>query len=67
MNNIELIKQKGMSIIFWNIQSLYTKFESVKPDLMCFSETWLNQLILDSDLEIHNYSMIRNDRKTINN
>ena len=73
MYNIELIKQKGMSIIFWNIQSLYPKFESVKliieklqPDLMCFSEPWLNPLILDSDLEIRNYSMIRNDRKTIN-
>ena len=62
-----------MSIIFWNIKSIYPKMDAIrmianelKPDIMCFSETWLNQYIDNSDVHINGYILVRNDRKSIN-
>ena len=73
MNNRIRITEKGMSIIFWNIQSIYPKIDAIrliveelKPDIMCFSETWLNHNIDNSDVHIEGYTMSRNDRKSLN-
>ena len=74
MCNRRLIVEKGMSVIFWNIQSLYPKMdivrlicEELKPDVLCISETWLNQYVEDHDVYINNYTLVRNDRKSLNN
>ena len=40
--------------------------EELKPDILCFSETWLNHYIDDSDIHLNGYTLVRNDRKSIN-
>ena len=50
------------------------KFDSIKeriirtrPDIVCIGETWLRDMIPDSIVSIQGYTLIRNDRKILNN
>ena len=60
---------KGLKIVFLNVRSLYNKFDSIKqeidslaPDVINISETWLHNQMPDHFVSISNYSLIRNDR-----
>lgn len=61
---------KGLKIICWNVRSLVPKFaeieltiEQTSPDLVCISESWLNEVTPDSKIEINGYTLFRQDRK----
>ena len=64
---------KGLSCYFWNIRSLLPKIDSVReyvystrPSILCLSETWLKQEIPSTLINLDDYILIREDRKTIN-
>lgn len=60
---------KGLKIICWNIRSLTPKMaefeltlEKLSPDIICINESWLNETIPSSRLDITGYSLHRQDR-----
>ena len=60
---------KGLRILNLNIQSLFYKLDEINvmilesdPDIIGITETWLHDGIDDSELQIPNYTMYRNDR-----
>ena len=62
-------KARGLSICHLNVRSLLHKMDSLrllmldKPyHVITLSETWLNSSILDFELDLPGYSIIRNDR-----
>jgi hypothetical protein len=53
-----------------NIRSLYPKIDQIKSflkqhplDFLCINETWLNDTIVNSDITIDGYNIVRKDRK----
>ena len=57
------------SIMYFNCRSMLPKFDELvalcsndKPDVICLVETWLCEDVLDSELPIPNYSILRLDR-----
>ena len=55
--------------MYFNCQSIVPKFDELvclclanKPSIVCLTETWLCSDILDSELHIPNYSIVRQDR-----
>ena len=55
--------------MFWNVRSLYNKLDSIRdvvmkeqPDILNISETWLNTNILDQEIVIQGYTLVRYDR-----
>ena len=60
---------KGLMVLFWTKRSLYNKLDSIRneilnvqPDILNINETWLNKNILDQEITIEGYTLIRNDR-----
>ena len=54
-----------------NIRSLIHKVEQIQVftdqnnfDILAVNETWLDESILDSDISLNNYKILRNDRET---
>ena len=65
----ELPKARGMKISHLNVRSLLPKLDDIlillkdrSFDIFAISETWLNASILDQELHIPGYSVIRQDR-----
>lgn len=65
---------KGLKIVCWNVRSLAPKFaeieltiEQISPDIICISESWLNETTPNSRLEIDGYSLFRYDRESNKN
>ena len=63
---------KGLKVMFWNVRSLYNKFDSVKqeiellaPEVININETWLHNQMPDHFVNITDYSLVRNDRTLI--
>ena len=63
------LNAKGLKVVFWNIQSQYSKpvfvtdfVESNNFDVMVLNETWLREDITDNFISIRNYSLYRQDR-----
>ena len=63
---------KGLKMMFWNLRSLYNKFDTIKEeigklalDILNISETWLHNQMPDHFVNISNYSLVRNDRSLI--
>jgi len=59
----------NISIMYFNCRSIVPKFDELvclclanKPSIVCLTETWLCSDILDSELHIPNYSIVRQDR-----
>lgn len=57
------------SILYYNARSLLPKMDELRlvclseqPDVVCIVETWLDVNILDSEILIANYSVVRSDR-----
>ena len=60
---------KGLKMVFWNVRSMYNKFDSIKyevldfqPDIINLCETWLHNNISDNEINMNNYNMVRYDR-----
>ena len=63
-------KNKEISLVVINFQSIKNKIEelgvlldSINPDIVLGTETWLNKNIRDSEIFPHFYNVFRNDRK----
>lgn len=59
----------GLLMLSWNVRSLLKKFaefeaciDTMKPDLICLSETWLNAATPDSVVSLADFNLIRQDR-----
>ena len=57
------------SIMYFNSRSMLPKFDepvalysSYKPDIICLVETWLCEDVLDSEIHVSNYSILKLDR-----
>ena len=66
---ISVFASKGLHCFYLNIRSLLPKITEVrvlarkiKASILCFSETWLDSHITDSEVEIENFVIIRKDR-----
>ena len=66
---INLVGKRGLHITHINARSIFRKIDVFRQFLstsnisVCgVSETWLNEMVLDSMLEIPQYSMFRQDR-----
>ena len=66
---MDTVLDKGMHIIHLNVNSLLGKLDQIremfhdgKVDILTFSETKLDDSVTDVQIEIENYSVIRNDR-----
>lgn len=64
-------QKKGLSICHLNAQSLRNKtdelryiFEESNVDVICISETWLDNTVSDSMVSICGYKVFRSDRAT---
>lgn len=58
-----------LSVLYFNARSIFPKIEELRalclthhPDLVCIVESWLDNSILDSELCIDNYDIVRLDR-----
>ena len=59
----------NLRILYFNARSLYPKFDELcaqydmeKPDVVCITETWLCEDIIESECVIRGYKCIRYDR-----
>ena len=57
------------SVILSNVMSLAPKIDEIRlyaqhqsPDIMCFTETWLRNVVDDSAIHIRDYTIVRRDR-----
>ena len=62
---------KRLTVYHLNIRSLFHKLDQVKLmlmqaniDIMCVTETWLNNNISNHELAIQRYKLVRKDRST---
>ena len=69
----KLKSHKGLKLLHLNVRSLFLKidqcriaFEDAHLDIMTLSETWLNNSIPTSAVDLANYSSLRLDRKLAN-
>ena len=67
MGSINL--SKHLSFVHYNVQSLVTKLDLLYTelnefDILAFTETWLNQSVLQEDIQLHSYCLPeRKDRR----
>ena len=59
-----------LKILYFNARSIKMKMEELKvmveekkPDIIAIVESWLNEDIVDSEINLTNFEMIRIDRK----
>ena len=62
-------RNTGLKLAHINARSLYPKLDEIREiviksniDILCISETWLDNTILNSEISIPGYSIARNDR-----
>jgi exonuclease III len=63
-------KHSGLNISHINCRSLFPKLEEIsyiiycaKVDILCLTETWLDESICDNDIMIDGYTLFRKDRE----
>ena len=64
-----MVGGKPFSVMYFNCRSLLPKLDELtalcsanNPDIVCLVETWLSADILDTEVSIPNYSILRLDR-----
>ena len=69
IHNCEIFKKQGLHFVHLNVNSLLPKIDEIrllalnsKPQLISLSETKLDSTILDEEIDIHGYSIVRSDR-----
>jgi len=62
-------KQASISIVYTNCPSIYHKLDELRtlvsqhsPHVICLCETWLDDSILDDELFIPSFNLVRRDR-----
>ena len=67
--NPNSVPTRSLKILSLNVRSLLPKFDefclvcaSLSPDIICVSESWLSQDILDHEIALINYQLFRKDR-----
>lgn len=70
IDNVTLNSLKGLQIVQYNVRSLFHKIDTIRHDflmpsidLLCLSETWLNEDLPDELINIDDFQLLRNDRK----
>ena len=65
----KIAKLKGLKVAHINIHSLYPKVEEIRflllntgLDILCISETWLDEVISQGELHVDGYCLLRRDR-----
>jgi hypothetical protein len=65
----EALGKKGLHFVHLNVRSLLPKIDEIRllvckseVGVLCFTETWLDSSVCDSEIEIGNYSVFRKDR-----
>ena len=65
----DCLKQKGLHFLHINIRSLLMKIDDVQhmvneaqPSVVAVSETWCDDSVSDREVDIHGYTIVRNDR-----
>jgi len=60
---------KSLSVLYFNCRSVLPKHDELvalclsnRPDVICLVETWLSTDILDNEVAIPHYSLLRSDR-----
>ena len=58
-----------LKVLYYNVRSIVYKIDELSsncslhcPDIVCITETWLNENVLDSEICIPNYQLVRLDR-----
>ena len=69
IHNYKSFQERGLHFVHLNINSLLPKIDEIrllalnsKPHLISLSETKLDSTILDEEIDVYGYSMIRSDR-----
>ncbi len=60
---------RNVSVLYYNARSILPKIDNLaanclalSPDVVCVTETWLNDNITDSELKLLGYTIMRLDR-----
>ncbi|MCG8048051.1 MAG: hypothetical protein N0E48_20935, partial [Candidatus Thiodiazotropha endolucinida] len=66
-DNIEAAITNNFSIVHYNVQSILNKVDLLGTelknfDIICLTETWLNQGVTDDIVTIEGYKLYRRDR-----
>lgn len=66
---LDFCMAKGLHIMHLNVRSLLPKLDEIRMmvcnrqvSVMCFTETWLDESVSDTEIEIENFVVLRNDR-----
>lgn len=69
-NAVGFPKARGLKLAHLNVRSLVNKIDDIQSliyenpfDIFTISESWLNSSILDSEVSLHGYTLVRQDRK----
>ena len=61
-------KNSSLNILYFNVRSLIPKIDNLRilcslysPDVICVVESWLDSDVIDSEVSIQGYSVIRLD------
>ena len=60
-NDLKVLYYNVRSIVY-KIDELSTNYSLYCPDIVCITETWLNEDVLDSEICIPNYQLVRLDQ-----
>ena len=59
----------NLCVLYYNARSLLPKFDELRaaclvysPDIICISETWLDESISNNELSLQNFNIVRRDR-----
>ena len=66
LGDINMLKDK-FSVVHYNIQSVVNKLDIIESelnnfDIICLTETWLDQRTLNNNLSLNEYNLYRRDR-----
>lgn len=63
------IPNSKLQILYYNVRSVLPKLDELRlscsvtrPHVVCIVETWLDDSVLDSELQLYNYCLVRLDR-----
>ena len=67
LNATEHIIEVKFSIVHYNVQSIANKMDLIRTelcdfDVICITESWLDDITSDDDIKIENFKLFRRDR-----
>ena len=69
VNMEHIVNDKGLHVLYYNARSVLSKMDELRatmsiqqPHIVCVVETWLSPDILDNELHINDYQLVRLDR-----